>query len=90
MQIFDGGALNVFMCQFTVKQHLSVVQACQLSIREQHTYLQVVGEPVESGVGVLHREEHVASRHDAALGDSFDPDRKATVVSLTHRHNILV
>lgn len=55
------------------------------SIAGERTNLQVVGEPEESRVGVLHGEEHVAPRHDAALWDSFDPDRKAAVVSLTHR-----
>lgn len=53
---------------------------------EQHRYLQVVGEPEETGVGVLHSEEHVASRYDAALWDGFDPDRKAAIVFLTHTH----
>lgn len=55
-------------------------------------YLQVVGEPEETGVGVLHSEEHVASRYDAALWDGFDPDRKAAVMFLkhTHTHNIHV
>lgn len=45
-------------------------------------YLNVVGEPVEVRICVLHSEEHVASRYDPALRDSFDPDRKTTIMFL--------
>lgn len=46
-------------------------------------YLNVVGEPVEGGIRVLHSEEHVASRYYPALWDSFDPDWKTAIVFLT-------
>lgn len=46
-------------------------------------YLNVVGEPVEVGVCVLHSEEHVSSGYDPPLGDGFDPDGEPAVVFLT-------
>ena len=48
-------------------------------------YLNVVGEPVEVGIGVFHSEEHVASWYDPALGDSFDPNRKTAIMFLTQK-----
>lgn len=46
-------------------------------------YLNVVGEPVETGICVFHSKEHVASRYYPAFWNGFDPYWKTTVMFLT-------
>lgn len=47
-------------------------------------YLDVIGEPVEVWVCVLHGEQDVSPGNDLPLGDGFDADREAAVVPLKH------
>lgn len=84
-QVVEGGASNASSKRLQIATATDFpLQA--VSMLEQHMYLQVVGEPEETGVGVLHSEEHIASRYDAALWDGFDPDRKTAIMFLTHTH----
>lgn len=53
-------------------------------------YLNVVGEPVEVRICVFYSEEHVASRYDPALRDSFDPDRETAIMFLKQEHLLRV
>lgn len=46
------------------------------------TDLHPVGEPVALGIGVLHGEQHVSTRDDAALWHRLDFDGKVPVVLL--------
>lgn len=48
-------------------------------------YLYVIGEPVEVWVCVLYREQDVSPGNDLPLGNGFDADREAAVISLAHK-----
>lgn len=53
--------------------------------RRSFIYLNVVREPVEAWICVLHSEEHIAPRYDPTLWYSFDPDGKTAIMFLTQR-----